>query len=123
MISVQQGGALQFITKKACQMFANLCMPHAMALHRILYVTEEESAQEEGKQKEGVIEMDILRNRIGKTCQVHFVRHFPNTNLPSIKILHFFLFRLLMKTPLKALFKQLCSLHPWRFLKLVWMKP
>lgn len=60
-------------------MFANLCMPCAMALHRILYAMEEKSAQEEDKQKEEVIEMDILSNRIGKRCQVHFVRHFPNT--------------------------------------------
>lgn len=80
------GGALQFTTKKACQMFANLCMPHAMALRSILYVMEEKPAQEESKQKERVIEMDILSKRRGKRCQVHFVRNFLYTNLPCIKI-------------------------------------
>lgn len=104
-------------------MFANIWVPHAMALHRILYVMEEKPAQEEDKQKEVVIEMDVLSNRIGKICQVHFIRHFPNTNLPCTKIDLFFLIRFLMKTPLKGLFKQLCSLHPWRSLKLIWMKP
>lgn len=71
-------------------MFANLCMPHAMALHRILYIMEEKSVQEEDKQKEIVIGMDVLSNRIGKRCQVHFIGHFRNTNLPSTKIPLFF---------------------------------
>lgn len=57
-----------------------------MALCSILYVMEEKLAQEEGKQKEWVIEMDILSNRIGKRCQVHFVWNFLYTNLPFIKI-------------------------------------
>lgn len=98
-------------------------MPHAMALHRILYIMEEKSAQEEDKQKEVVIEIDVLSKRIGKRCQVCFVRHFPCTNLPCTKIPLFSLIRFLMKTPLKASVKQQCNLHPWRFLKLIWMKP
>lgn len=38
-------------------MFANLCMPPDMALHRIMYVIE--ICTEEDKQKEGVIEIDF----------------------------------------------------------------
>lgn len=64
-------------------MFANLCMSLAMALHSILYVMEEKPAQKEGKQRERVIEMDILSNRRGKICQVHFVRNFLYSNLPA----------------------------------------
>lgn len=66
-------------------MFANLCVLHAMALRRILYVMEEKPAHEEGKKRERVIEMDVLNNRIGKRCQVHFVRNFLYTNFPCIK--------------------------------------
>lgn len=70
------GDALQLTPKKASQMFADLYMPHAMALCNILYVMEEKPAQMKGKQKESVIEMDILSYWRGKRCQVHFVINF-----------------------------------------------
>lgn len=77
------GGALQFTTKQACQMFASLCMLHAMALHSILYVMEKRPTQEEGKQKERVIEIDILNNRIGKRCQVRLSETFSILIFPA----------------------------------------